>query len=158
MAQIGIYIVYLIVALMFLNGAALAVLAAMPRFVQDDPNDIFSRLNGSLKAHALGWFRLSAEQWPVYEAETRLMHRFGYVYEPFVEFRHSPVTGITLNMSEHGFRPVMEQGPWPPPSDQYTDLFFRRFNGNAFRSRLDRHRQSASGRLGRFDQETGEDL
>lgn len=124
MAQIGIYIVYLIVALMFLNGAALAVLAAMPRFVQDDPNDIFSRLNGSLKAHALGWFRLSAEQWPVYEAETRLMHRFGYVYEPFVEFRHSPVTGITLNMSEHGFRPVMEQGPWPPPSEQYTIFFF----------------------------------
>ncbi|GFK92593.1 hypothetical protein NNJEOMEG_00418 [Fundidesulfovibrio magnetotacticus] len=35
------------------------------------------------------------------------------VYESFTEFKHAPASGKYYNMSEHGFRHVSNQGPWP---------------------------------------------
>ncbi|MBI3591345.1 MAG: SGNH/GDSL hydrolase family protein [Candidatus Melainabacteria bacterium] len=47
-----------------------------------------------------------------------------YVYEPFTQFKERPYKGKYVNVNEHGFRPVKDQGPWPPVLDNYNIFLF----------------------------------
>ena len=36
-----------------------------------------------------------------------------FVYEPFAQFKETPINNLHMNVSPHGFRSIKNQGPWP---------------------------------------------
>ena len=64
--------------------------------------------------------------------ELREPERRRLVWESFSRFeaeaiaqqRESPRRGAYVNVSEHGFREVADQGPWPPTATHYNVFFF----------------------------------
>lgn len=36
-----------------------------------------------------------------------------FVYEPFTQFKETPINNLHMNVSPHGFRSIENQGPWP---------------------------------------------
>ena len=49
---------------------------------------------------------------------------FGNEYEPYTEFRPSAMRGRYVNFSENGYRPVRNQGPWPPERSSFNVFVF----------------------------------
>jgi hypothetical protein len=45
-------------------------------------------------------------------------------YEPFTQFRPVPRRDKFINITEHGYRPVPDQAPWPPASETPAVFFF----------------------------------
>jgi lysophospholipase L1-like esterase len=45
-----------------------------------------------------------------------------FVYEEINQFKEKPTTGKYVNVSKYGFRPVANQGPWPPDR-KYVNIF-----------------------------------
>ncbi|OGI18279.1 MAG: hypothetical protein A3B68_04385 [Candidatus Melainabacteria bacterium RIFCSPHIGHO2_02_FULL_34_12] len=48
----------------------------------------------------------------------------GFSYEPYTQFKESPYKGQFLNVSEHGFRHIKNQGPWPPLNSNFNIFIF----------------------------------
>jgi len=44
-----------------------------------------------------------------------------FVYEEITQFREATTSGKYVNVSEHGFREVANQGPWPP-DESYINI------------------------------------
>jgi len=64
--------------------------------------------------------------WPVAERTALLeeaTHRV-MAYEDYLMFREGPVRGKYVNVSEHGFREVQNQGPWPPNPENFNVFVF----------------------------------
>lgn len=47
-----------------------------------------------------------------------------YEYEPYTQFKERPYKGRYVNVSEHGFRLVENQGPWPPDKNNLNIFLF----------------------------------
>lgn len=47
-----------------------------------------------------------------------------YRHADFIHFQERPVSGKYVNVSEHGFRHVANQGPWPPAPDHFNVFCF----------------------------------
>ena len=47
-----------------------------------------------------------------------------YSYEPYTQFKERTYKGKYINVSEHGFRHVKNQGPWPPDSKHFNIFLF----------------------------------
>lgn len=47
-----------------------------------------------------------------------------YRHADFIHFQERPVSGKYVNVSEHGFRHVADQGPWPPAPDHFNVFCF----------------------------------
>lgn len=47
-----------------------------------------------------------------------------YRHADFVHFQERPLTGKYVNVSEHGFRHVADQGPWPPAPEHFNVFCF----------------------------------
>ncbi|AFM24931.1 SGNH/GDSL hydrolase family protein [Desulfomonile tiedjei] len=45
-------------------------------------------------------------------------------YESYTEFRESPCNGEYVNVDVKGYRPIKNQGPWPPTTDKFTIFVF----------------------------------
>jgi lysophospholipase L1-like esterase len=45
------------------------------------------------------------------------------MYDPFTEFKERPYSGKYLHVDVSGFRPVENQGPWPPNKEKYLTVF-----------------------------------
>jgi hypothetical protein len=43
-------------------------------------------------------------------------------FEPYTQFKEKPFTGQSVNVDPRGFRPVKDQGPWPPDPKR-TNIF-----------------------------------
>jgi hypothetical protein len=56
--------------------------------------------------------------------EKRKSNNFQIEYEPLTDFRHKPFSSKYINISEHGFRLVKNQGPWPIVSSYYNIFVF----------------------------------
>ncbi|WP_027186527.1 hypothetical protein [Desulfovibrio inopinatus] len=70
------------------------------------------------------WFGLkSEEEFQAYWQES-FPSAINIAYEAFSEFQHHERTGKYWNVSPHGFRHGLDQGPWPPHPDNYNIFFF----------------------------------
>lgn len=47
-----------------------------------------------------------------------------YSYEPYTQFKERSYKGKYINVSEHGFRHVKDQGPWPPDPKSFNIFLF----------------------------------
>lgn len=47
-----------------------------------------------------------------------------YVYEPYTQFKERTFTGKYINVSEHGYRVVKDQGAWPPSKENINIFLF----------------------------------
>lgn len=47
-----------------------------------------------------------------------------YRHADFIHFQERPITGKYVNVSEHGFRHVADQGPWPPAPEHFNVFCF----------------------------------
>ena len=46
-----------------------------------------------------------------------------FMYEPYTEYKERPYSGKYLHIDVNGFRPVTNQGPWPPDKEKYFTVF-----------------------------------
>jgi len=46
------------------------------------------------------------------------------IYEPFTQFRHAPFNGKFVNVDKAGYRHSINQGAWPPESENYNIFIF----------------------------------
>ena len=53
--------------------------------------------------------------------ETTSIH---FIYEPYTIFKHKHLNSQYVNTDTRGFRPIENQGPWPPPSDDTVVFVF----------------------------------
>lgn len=45
-------------------------------------------------------------------------------YEAYVQHRERPTSGAFVNVTHEGYRPVKDQGPWPPSKDDFVVFVF----------------------------------
>jgi lysophospholipase L1-like esterase len=64
---------------------------------------------------------LTEEQVTLLIAETR---KLSQAYEPYTQFKESVFSGKYVNVDPRGFRPVGNQGPWPPRRGEFTVFVF----------------------------------
>jgi energy-converting hydrogenase Eha subunit H len=64
---------------------------------------------------------LANEQISKLMTETRHLRQ---EYESYTEFRESPCNGEFVNVDSRGYRPVKNQGPWPPTADKFCIFVF----------------------------------
>ncbi len=64
---------------------------------------------------------LTNEQISKLMAETRHLRQ---EYESYTEFRESPCNGEYVNVDAKGYRPIKNQGPWPPTTDKFNIFIF----------------------------------
>lgn len=55
-------------------------------------------------------------------AETNLERKFRYA--PYLDLVEGKYTGKYVNVTESGFRPITDQGPWPPDEEFYNIFVF----------------------------------
>jgi hypothetical protein len=103
-----------------------AVLAALYA-VRDRQTGAQRRLGRIVARHGLDKVALAYPGWPREEL-VRLLDEsasgFASEYEPFTEFRPRPRSGRYVNISEHGYRHVRNQGPWPPLPSNFNVYVF----------------------------------
>ena len=49
---------------------------------------------------------------------------FHFVYEPYTQLKAPVMTGWFISVSEHGFRLIKDQRPWPPVSAAFNVFVF----------------------------------
>ena len=64
--------------------------------------------------------------WDQKDLQTLLRETSNWVdeYEPFTQFRPIPRRDKFITITQHGYRPVEDQGAWPPPRDITAVFFF----------------------------------
>jgi hypothetical protein len=109
------------------NAAVTAYLRGNPELLMSESD----RINENTRAvrekmigpeRAREWFALESE------AEVQPMwtefYAAGLEFESYTHYRHRPVQGRYLNVTEHGFRLGNGPAPWPPADGETTVFFF----------------------------------
>jgi hypothetical protein len=106
---------------------ALNALLAAVYAVRDGRGGAERRLGRIVARHGLDKVALAYPGWPRAEL-VRLLDEsaraWASEYEPFTEFRPRPLSGRYVNVSEHGYRRVRNQGPWPPVGSNFNLYVF----------------------------------
>ncbi|MDO9082038.1 MAG: SGNH/GDSL hydrolase family protein [Humidesulfovibrio sp.] len=129
LSQTGVALAALCAMLILANALGALALRAWPQVlglrdkrVLEDPLSVCERL---FPDTAPCWYGLdSLEELREFHRERRRLEAFGIEYEPLTEFRHKAVRSRFVNISEHGFRYVAGQGPWPPDPANWNIFFF----------------------------------
>jgi len=84
-----------------------------------------ARLEAALAKWKDKWYGLRPDQWNAWAAESiQVGNTGGNRYADFVMFKPVAFMGKFYKLSEHGFRHVVDQGPWPPEAGYYNIFFF----------------------------------
>ena len=129
MYKISMGLFYFLSVVVTLNLMAWVFLRCIPEAFLDkrerkrnDPNTWYEE-PGREKAYL--WFGFEDKSGFVrFLKEKRKSGNFQIEYEPLTDFRHQPFSSKYINISEHGFRLVKNQGPWPLESSYYNIFVF----------------------------------
>lgn len=104
--------------LLFVAGNLVIWVAYALHDWRQPPNLLLARPEEFLSAAYPGW-PVADRTALLEEATHRVM-----AYEDYLMFREGPIRGKYLNVSEHGFRLVQDQGPWPPSAENFNVFVF----------------------------------
>jgi hypothetical protein len=78
-----------------------------------------------LLVHPKEWLAAAFPGWSHADLKAMLHeHKGGFSYDDYVMFKHPPVRGRYVNVSENGFRVSRAQGPWPPAPTNFNVFVF----------------------------------